>query len=66
MSIEDQECKECGSSNWTEVFQTDYPERRRERDRTVKTVYECEECGAEGRHFDQRDSGTEQLSGAFR
>lgn len=66
MLIEDQQCNECGASSWTELVQTDYPERRRERDRTVKTVYRCDECGAEGKHFDHQNTGTVQLSGAFR
>jgi len=59
-------CNECGSSNWNEVLSDSYPERRRDRDQTVKTVYTCRECGAEGRHFEHQDEGTEQLSGAMR
>jgi len=66
MSTDDRQCGECGSSEWTEILQTDYPERRRERDRTVKTVYQCDECGAEGKHFNHQDGGTEQFSGAMR
>jgi hypothetical protein len=66
MTIEDQECNECGASDWDFLFDKGYPERRRERDQTVQSVYKCEECGAEGKHFDRQDSGTEQLTGAFR
>lgn len=66
MTIDNQECNQCGESDWKEVLTKDYPERRQERDRTVKTVYVCDECGAEGRHFDHQDSGTEQLTGALR
>lgn len=60
------ECNECGASDWKQVVSTSYPERRRDRDQTIKTVYECQSCGSEGRHFDQQDSGTEQYSGAMR
>ena len=66
MSVDDQTCGECGASDWNEVLSTDYPERRRERDRTVKTVYQCEECGAEGNHFNHQNEGTEQFTGAMR
>jgi hypothetical protein len=59
-------CTECGSSDWNEVLSDDYPERRPDRDRTVKTVYICQECRAEGRHFEHQDQGTEVFSGAFR
>lgn len=59
-------CGNCGATDWSKVLSTDYPERRRERDRTVKTVYTCQECGAEGKHFEHQDDGTEQLSGAMR
>jgi len=66
MTIEDQECNECGASDWTYVLDKDYPERRRERDRTVQTVYSCNECGAEGKHFEHQDGGPDTYSGAFR
>jgi hypothetical protein len=62
----DRNCNECGADSWTKLVEDDYPERRRERDRTVKRVYHCQECGAEGRHFDRQESGTEQYSGALR
>lgn len=66
MTIDDQECNECGASDWNKIFDKDYPERRRERDRTVQTVYACESCGAEGRHFEHQDGGPDTYSGAFR
>jgi DNA-directed RNA polymerase subunit RPC12/RpoP len=59
-------CTECGSSDWSKVLSDDYPEHRRERERTVKTVYTCNDCGAEGRHFEHQHEGTEQYSGAIR
>lgn len=62
----DRKCNECGATEWTEIVQTDYPERRQERDRTVKTVYVCTECSAEGKHFDRKETGTEQYTGALR
>lgn len=66
MELDNQNCSDCGASEWNYVFDKDYPERRAERDRTIKTVYACKECGAEGKHFEHQDSGTEQLSGALR
>jgi hypothetical protein len=66
MSSVDRDCNECGSSEWTEIVETSYPERRKERAQTVKTVYACDQCGAEGRHFDQRNDGTTQYAGAMR
>lgn len=60
------DCNRCGASDWTEVLSSDYPERRRERSRTIKTVYECNNCGAEGRHFENQQTGTEQFSSALR
>lgn len=62
----DVECNECGGTDWSEVLTTDYPERRRERDRTEKQVYECESCGAEGRRFVHNAGGPDTFSGAFR
>lgn len=62
----DRKCSECGETNWKELLQDNYPERRRERDRTVKTVYKCMQCGSFGRHFRHRHEGTEVFSGAFR
>jgi len=66
MDIDEQTCGDCGASEWKQVVQTDYPERRQERDRTVRTVYECADCGAEGTHFEHRDGGPDTFSGAFR
>lgn len=66
MSVDDKNCRECGASNWSKVAEMDYPERRRERNRTVKEVYSCEECGTEGRRFNQQKNGTIQFSGALR
>lgn len=62
----DTDCNECGSSDWNKLLEDDYPERRRERDRTVKEVYQCNNCGAEGKRFDRQQSGTVQRSGAMR
>lgn len=62
----DTDCNSCGDSDWSKVVETDYPERRRDRDRTIKTVYECQSCGAEGRHFEHQDGGTDTYSGAMR
>lgn len=62
----DRICNNCGSGEWTKLVSNDYPERRRERDRTVRTTYRCDECGAEGRHFDRQQTGTEQFAGAMR
>jgi len=66
MSVDDRTCVECGSANWTKLLEEDYPQKRRERDRTIKHVYKCAECGAEGRHFERQDSGTNQFAGALR
>jgi len=66
MDIDEQECNECGASDWSELFSKDYPERRRERDRTVQTIYACTECGSEGKHFEHNDGGPDTMSGAFR
>jgi len=66
MELDNQDCNECGASNWNKALEKDYPERRNERDRTVKTVYSCQECGAEGKHFEHKDGGADTLSGAFR
>jgi len=62
----DRDCNDCGSGEWNRLFDTDYPDRRRERDRTVKTVYECESCGSEGSHFAHNDGGSDTFSGALR
>lgn len=67
MEVDNQNCTECGGSNWEKVFDTAYPERRKERKRTVKTVYVCGECDAEGKYFEHNNAdGTDTMSGAFR
>lgn len=66
MVVDDRECNNCGASNWTKVLETDYPERRRDRDRTVKTLYACDECNEEGKHFEHQHMGTEKYTGALR
>ena len=66
MAIEDRECNECGASDWSKVLDTNYPKRRNERNRTVKNVYACQECGAEGKHFEHNGGGPDTYSGAFR
>jgi uncharacterized Zn finger protein len=59
-------CNSCGATNWNDVYETGYPERRNERDQTVKTIYKCENCGAEARHFEHKAGGPDTYSGAFR
>lgn len=66
MTTMDTDCSSCGCSDWKKLAEDDYPERRRERDRTVKTVYICTQCGAEGKHFDDGESGYERFTGAMR
>lgn len=66
MELDNQDCNQCGASNWNKALEKDYPERRRERDRTIQRVYICQECGAEGKHFVHQDGGGDTLSGAFR
>ena len=66
MELDSVACSECGATDWTQILSTDYPERRKGRERTMKEVYRCENCGAEGRRFDQKNSGTTRLSGAMR
>ncbi len=65
MSIE-QSCNECGAEEWEYLFDKDYPEHRPERDRTVQTVYKCDNCGAEGKHFEHKNGGPDTYTGAFR
>lgn len=62
----ERDCNNCGDSDWKRVLENDYPERRRERDRTVETIYECGGCGSEGKHFVHNDGGTDTFSGALR
>lgn len=62
----ERECNNCGSSEWHQILTKDYPERRRERDRTVQTVYACESCESEGRHFVHNNGGPDTFSGALR
>lgn len=62
----ERECNECGSTDWRKLLSTDYPERRSERDRTVMNVYDCKDCGSQGKHFNHKDSGTTQYTGALR
>jgi hypothetical protein len=64
MEIE-RECG-CGSTEWTLKADVDYPERLQERDRTVKEIYVCNECGTEGRRFVHQNGGPDIYSGAFR
>ena len=59
-------CNECGATNWNDIHESGYPDRRRDRDQTIMTIYKCNECGAEGKHFEHNHQGTEQLSGALR
>jgi hypothetical protein len=66
MSIDSRQCSECGSTDWRFLFENSYPDRRRERDRTVMSLYVCNNCGAEGKHFDQQNDGTEQFTKALR
>jgi len=66
MEIANRTCTECGASNWNYAFDKSYPDRRRDRDQTVQTIYQCKECGAEGKHFEHNHQGTEMLTGALR
>lgn len=59
-------CNECEGGDWTKIVETDYPENRNERDRTVKHVYICQNCGAEGKRFVHKDGGPDIFSGAMR
>lgn len=38
-------CTECGSTEWTTLIE------RQKTERTTRTVYRCEACGAEGRKY---------------
>lgn len=60
------ECNECGASDWSKMQENDYPERRRERDRTVEKIYRCTQCGNEGKRFVHNNGGPDILSGAMR
>ena len=62
----DRECNECGSTDWKTLDSRGYPERRNERNQTIKTVYRCQSCGAQGRHFEHNHEGTEIFSAAMR
>lgn len=66
MEIDSIDCNECGTSDWSQVLVDTYPERRQDRDRTVKTVYRCQSCDAEGRHFQHNAGGPDTITGAFR
>jgi phage terminase large subunit GpA-like protein len=63
----DRQCNNCGESNWTKVHDEQYPERRqRDGDKTEKHVYECENCGKEGRKFVDGETGGVQYTGYAR
>lgn len=69
MSLEDRECNECGASDWNEIeaATTQYPERRsRDSNKTTRRVFECRDCGSEGRKFEDGQSSNVQFSGALR
>lgn len=68
MTVDDRQCNECGSSDWDEVegLEIGYPESRRERDQTIRRVFLCENCGTEGRRFEDGQSSSIQYSGALR
>lgn len=65
MDAASRQCKECGGSEWKKVWGETYPEHRRERNRTVKELYVCAECGAEGKRFEHRAGGPDIFSGAM-
>lgn len=62
----ERDCNNCGNSAWKQLLKKEYPERRRERERTVQTVYECEVCGTEGKHFEHKGGTKPIFSGALR
>lgn len=64
--VDDRNCSNCGGGDWEEIWENTYPDSRNERDRTVKTVYVCNTCGSEGRHFVHRAGGPDTYSGALR
>jgi len=60
-------CGDCGATDWAKMLESEYPEHRQERDRTVETVYKCRECGAQGKHFEYNNGdGSDNYSGALR
>lgn len=65
MELDSTTCSECDATDWNKILENDYPERRKERERTVESIYQCKECGAEGKHF-EHNSGSDTLSGAMR
>jgi len=62
----DRTCTNCGASEWTELVQESYPDRRRERDQTTKRVFKCQNCGEEGKKFERGLTGTTQYTGVLR
>lgn len=66
MNIE-RECSECGASEWKRIVRKTYPDRReRDRDKTEQIVFDCAECGAQGKRFEDGFGGEITFSGALR
>lgn len=66
---EERICNRCDTSDWSELegARTLYPERRdRDKNKTERSVFICQSCGAEGRRFDDGQSGAITWSGAMR
>jgi hypothetical protein len=64
----ERECSRCGGWQWLKRFDDTYTGHKGQPDRsdTEKTVYECRQCGAEGRRFVDGVDGTMTFSGAMR
>ena len=63
-----QMCKNCGSDEWNKIYENSYSghKSRDGRNETTKEVFECQNCGKEGRKFTDGVSGGTTFSGAMR
>jgi DNA-directed RNA polymerase subunit M/transcription elongation factor TFIIS len=67
MEVDNRECSKCGSTEWNLIVEKSYPDREsRERDKTEQEVYDCKECGAQGKRFEDGNDGVVSYSGAMR
>lgn len=63
------ECNDCGSEEFTEIHNEEYSGHKgsdRNRNETEKTIYECDDCGGEGREFVDGVDGGMTYSGVLR